>query len=56
MNRLTELFAGWHPCATFFSKRLIDGTRSWGVLMRRYVNGQPQYREMTQAEYEDHYY
>jgi len=43
----------WKPISSMKPKKLIDGTRSAGVLMTRTVNGEKQYRQMTQDEAKD---
>lgn len=43
----------WKPVHTMRTKKLIDGSRSSGFLMSRTVNGEKQYRQMTQSEAED---
>lgn len=42
----------WTRFHHFFNKKykLIDGTIGWGVLMRRKVNGEWQYRALTDQE------
>jgi hypothetical protein len=42
----------WHPVRTIRDQTLIDGTRDGGLLMRRRVNGQWQYRRPTDADIE----
>jgi hypothetical protein len=46
----------WEHCYVSFPKRLNDGTRASGELMRRRVNGQWQYRRPTERETADEYY
>jgi len=43
----------WELCTCWFSKRLIDGTYSNGRLMRRKINGEWQYRHLTESELSD---
>jgi len=40
----------WEHCYPFFPKTLIDGTRAYGLLMRRRLNGGWVYRRPTQEE------
>jgi hypothetical protein len=45
---------GWKFHFAFFRVRTISGERTWGNVMRRVVNGVPEYREMTPTEAFDH--
>jgi hypothetical protein len=44
------LNTGWHETHAFLSKLLIDGSRDAGTLMRRWQNGEWQYRRLTHEE------
>ena len=44
--------ATWREVCVFRPVTLIDGRRGWLSLMRRTVNGEDQYRDMTQEEYQ----
>jgi hypothetical protein len=40
----------WEPVFRLFDVRLIDGTNDGGDLMMRVVNGERQFRQMTEQE------
>ena len=40
----------WRSCFCFFAKRLIDGSKASGHLMKRWVAGAWQYRRETDDE------
>jgi hypothetical protein len=46
----------WDFCPVILPKRLIDGTFARGLLMRRRVHGQWQWRRPTDAEETEWYY
>jgi hypothetical protein len=50
MRRWRDHMTPWSMCCVWFRKTLIDGSRASGLLMRRYVNGEAQYRRMTQED------
>ena len=45
----------WQFCSRFFKKRLIDGSYANGRLMRRKINGEWQYRKLTDDEEGDEF-
>jgi hypothetical protein len=45
----------WQPCFRFFPVRLIDGSVSNRLLMRRWIGGAWQYRKLTPAEAEQEF-
>lgn len=45
--------SAWHESVSYFPVRLVDGTMGRGTLMRRFVNGEWQYRRLTADEEED---
>lgn len=40
----------WKHCFVFFPRRLLDGSKAWGLLMRRRKGGAWQYRKPSPAE------
>ena len=50
MTTIEARSESWQPKIVLFSKQLIDGSKSSGLLMRQKIDGRWQYREMTKIE------
>ncbi len=45
--------AEWESTVSFIPRTLVDGSRGWGRLMKRFRNGRMEYRRQTDDEYYD---